>query len=68
MKKRGGTCSGIGNAFLTGLLADPADAERLGDNHTTPGAQDGPFHGIQEDVLSYRIKVMNPPYVKRSQA
>ena len=68
MKESGGACSGIGDAFLTGFLADSAAAEGFGDDHTPPGAQDGPFHGTREDVLHSLIQAMNPPSVERSLA
>jgi len=38
MKETGGACSGVGNAFLSGLLTDPAAAEGFGDHHAPPGA------------------------------
>jgi len=44
MKKGRGPCPGIGNPPLSGLPADPALAEGLGDDHASSGAQNRQVH------------------------
>jgi hypothetical protein len=51
MKESRRSCPRVRNTLLPRFPADATLAKGFGDDHTSPGAQDSPFHSLQKPTL-----------------